>query len=68
MNMSSSKVLSLRRHLSSQKTLPVMLKIFATGAVAVSDYGNLLLHMCSNNEYLKQNYGYISMQIQIHEN
>ena len=60
MNMSSSEVLSLRRHLSGQKTLPAMLKFFATGAIAVSDYGNLLLHMCSNNEYLKQNYVCIS--------
>ena len=39
-NISSSKVLFLRRHLSSQKTLPVMLKILSTVAVAVSDYSN----------------------------
>ena len=35
-------------------------KNFSTGAVAVSDYSNLLLYVCSNNEYLKQNYGCIS--------
>ena len=56
----NTKVLSLRRHLFGQKTLPVMLKIFVTGAVDVTGYGNLLLYMCSNNKYFKQNYGCIS--------